>query len=73
MESMSVRSLRYKIPVSYGESSVTHTFPSPFVLACVLVFGKVTEGLDVIDKIEMVGSQSGKTSQKVVIKDCGEV
>lgn len=37
------------------------------------VFGSVTGGLDVIDKIEGVGSQSGKTAQKVVIKDCGEV
>jgi len=36
-----------------------------------VVFGSVTSGLNVIDKIEEVGSQSGKTSKKVVIKDCG--
>jgi peptidyl-prolyl isomerase F (cyclophilin D) len=37
------------------------------------VFGKVKEGLEVIDKIESVGSQSGKTAQTVVIKDCGQL
>jgi cyclophilin family peptidyl-prolyl cis-trans isomerase len=38
-----------------------------------VVFGKVTEGLDVIDKIEAVGSQSGRTAKSVVVKDCGEL
>ena len=37
------------------------------------MFGKVKEGLEVIDKIESVGSQSGKTAQQVVIKDCGQL
>jgi cyclophilin family peptidyl-prolyl cis-trans isomerase len=37
------------------------------------VFGKVVDGLDVVDKIEAVGSQMGKTSAPVVIKDCGEL
>ncbi len=38
-----------------------------------IVFGKVVEGLEVVDAIEKVGSQSGATSQKVIIKDCGEL
>ncbi|XP_063712735.1 peptidyl-prolyl cis-trans isomerase-like [Symsagittifera roscoffensis] len=38
-----------------------------------VVFGSVVEGLDVVEKIEKVGSQSGKTSQKVVIEDCGQL
>merc|ERR1711997_1417831 len=38
-----------------------------------VVFGKVVEGMDVVKKIEAVGSQSGKTSQPVVIDDCGEL
>ena len=37
------------------------------------VFGKVVEGLDVVDKIEAVGSQSGATSKPVVVADCGEL
>ncbi|MFH4973360.1 hypothetical protein AB6A40_000069 [Gnathostoma spinigerum] len=37
-----------------------------------VVFGRVIEGMDVVKKIEGVGSQSGKTSQDVVIADCGQ-
>lgn len=38
-----------------------------------VVFGKVTDGMDVVSAIEAVGSQSGKTSKEVVIADCGIV
>ncbi len=38
-----------------------------------VVFGKVIEGYDVVDKMEAIGSQSGKTSARVVIADCGEL
>ena len=38
-----------------------------------VVFGEVVEGLDVVKKIESLGSRSGKTSQKIVIDNCGEV
>jgi len=38
-----------------------------------VVFGNAVEGMDVIDKIEAVGSQNGKTSKKVVIADCGQL
>jgi len=36
-----------------------------------VVFGQVTDGMDVVKKMEAVGSQSGSTSKPVVIKDCG--
>merc|ERR1712060_384003 len=38
-----------------------------------VVFGMVTEGMDVVKAIEGVGSQSGKTSKAVVIADCGQL
>eukprot|EP00438_Fugacium_kawagutii_P006654 Skav225693 [mRNA] locus=scaffold1817:94579:98087:+ [translate_table: standard] len=38
-----------------------------------VVFGAVTDGMDVVKKIEAVGSQSGKTSKPVVIADCGQL
>ncbi len=38
-----------------------------------VVFGKVTEGMDVIKNLEKLGSQSGATSKKIIIDDCGEV
>merc|ERR1711908_32505 len=38
-----------------------------------VVFGTVTEGMDVVKAIEAIGSQSGKPSKKVVIVDSGEL
>eukprot|EP00529_Nitzschia_sp_RCC80_P036070 CAMPEP_0113451138 /NCGR_PEP_ID=MMETSP0014_2-20120614/6186_1 /TAXON_ID=2857 /ORGANISM="Nitzschia sp." /LENGTH=164 /DNA_ID=CAMNT_0000342489 /DNA_START=139 /DNA_END=633 /DNA_ORIENTATION=+ /assembly_acc=CAM_ASM_000159 len=38
-----------------------------------VVFGSVVEGMDVVRKIEGVGSGSGKTSAKVVIDSCGQL
>ena len=38
-----------------------------------VVFGTVTEGMDVVKKMETVGSQSGKTSKPVKIVDCGQL
>ena len=37
-----------------------------------VVFGKVVEGMDVVRKMEAVGTESGKASKKVVIADCGQ-
>lgn len=36
-----------------------------------VVFGQMTAGEDVLDKMEAVGSNSGRTSQDVKIVDCG--
>jgi len=36
-----------------------------------VVFGIVVDGIDVVRKMEGVGSQSGKTSAVVAISDCG--
>ena len=38
-----------------------------------VVFGRVVEGMDVVKKIEGLGSQSGTPSKKVVIADSGEL
>ena len=38
-----------------------------------VVFGSVTEGMDVVQKIEAVGSQSGTTSKPVEISDAGQL
>merc|ERR1712021_311959 len=38
-----------------------------------VVFGSVTEGMDVVKKIEGLGSQSGATSKKVVIAASGQI
>merc|ERR1712235_203186 len=38
-----------------------------------VVFGSVVEGMDVVRKIEAVGSSGGKTSKPVTISDCGQL
>merc|ERR1711907_753739 len=38
-----------------------------------VVFGKVIEGMDIVTKVEAVGSQSGKTSKTVTIVASGEI
>lgn len=38
-----------------------------------VVFGCVVEGMDVVKKLESMGSQSGKTSKKIIIDNCGQL
>jgi len=38
-----------------------------------VVFGAVIQGYDVVQAVEKVGSESGKTSKPVVVKNCGQV
>ena len=38
-----------------------------------VVFGNVTEGMEVVSAIEQVGSQEGRTRVPVVISDCGQL
>ena len=48
-------------------------FPSLYVSVRLnVVFGQVAEGMEVVKKIESYGSQSGKTSKKVVIANSGQ-
>jgi peptidylprolyl isomerase len=38
-----------------------------------VVFGRVVEGMDVVRKVESLGSNSGSTKAKIVISDCGQL
>jgi len=38
-----------------------------------VVFGRVVEGMDVVKKMESLGSESGRTKAKIVIVDCGQL
>jgi len=38
-----------------------------------VVFGQVVDGMDIVDKMEALGSQSGATKKKVVISNSGQL
>ena len=38
-----------------------------------VVFGEVIDGMDIVRKIEALGSQSGKTQKRITIASCGEL
>jgi len=56
-----------------GSQFFITTVLTPWLDGAHVVFGKVTSGLDVVQKIEAMGSSSGRTMKNVVIDDCGEI
>ena len=38
-----------------------------------VVFGEVTNGMDIVKKIEAMGTEKGKPKKKVIIADCGQL
>jgi len=60
-------------PGTNGSQFFLCTAKTPWLDGKHVVFGMVVDGMDVIKTIEGVGSQSGKTSQKVVVADCGQL
>ena len=49
------------------------TIATPHLNGKHVVFGRVLEGMDVVKKVELQGSRSGRTRTAVTIQDCGEL
>lgn len=60
-------------PNSNGSQFFLCTRATPHLNGKHVVFGKVVEGMDVVKKVEALGSESGKTSAKIIVADCGEL
>eukprot|EP00515_Schizochytrium_aggregatum_P017340 CAMPEP_0202102632 /NCGR_PEP_ID=MMETSP0965-20130614/4426_1 /ASSEMBLY_ACC=CAM_ASM_000507 /TAXON_ID=4773 /ORGANISM="Schizochytrium aggregatum, Strain ATCC28209" /LENGTH=226 /DNA_ID=CAMNT_0048671407 /DNA_START=11 /DNA_END=691 /DNA_ORIENTATION=+ len=60
-------------PNTNGSQFFITTVKTPWLDGRHVVFGKVIKGEELVKKIEGFGSQSGKTSKKIVIADSGEL
>jgi peptidylprolyl isomerase len=61
-------------PNSNGSQFFICTAKTPWLDGKHVVFGRVVEGMDLVKKIESYGSSpSGKTSEKIVVSDCGQL
>ncbi len=55
-----------------GSQFFITTVPTPWLDGHHVVFGKVLEGMPLIEQIEKLGSGSGKTSKEITIRESGE-
>ncbi len=60
-------------PNTNGSQFFLTFVPCPWLDGKHVVFGEVVEGLDVLEKLEANGSQSGTTKQAIAITDSGEL
>jgi peptidyl-prolyl isomerase F (cyclophilin D) len=60
-------------PNTNGSQFFLTTASTPWLDGKHVVFGRVTEGLEVVKQIEALGSPSGTTRKKIVVADSGQL
>ncbi|KAJ2726363.1 cytochrome P450 cyp2 [Coemansia sp. Benny D115] len=60
-------------PNTNGSQFFITTVPCSWLDGKHVVFGKVTEGMNIVKKIESLGSQSGRTTAKITITESGQL
>lgn len=60
-------------PNTNGSQFFLTTVKTPWLDGKHVVFGAVVEGMDVVKKMESYGSQSGKTTKKLVVQSSGQL
>lgn len=60
-------------PNTNGSQFFLTTVQTPWLDGKHVVFGRVVEGMDVVKRVESYGSQSGRTSKKIVVADSGQL
>lgn len=58
-------------PHTNGSQFFICTAQTPWLNGKHVVFGRVIEGLDVVQTMEKMGTSSGKTRDRVYVVDCG--
>lgn len=56
-----------------GSQFFITTAETPWLDGKHVVFGSVTDGLEVVKAIERLGSDNGRTRQKIEVVDCGQI